>query len=422
MMINVLCNVSYRILAFKIAILLSLTLLPLTSVAQGLRISFSSPGKHAVWSAPDLSVPSSEGTLTDEDSYDLRGLLQDYVLVLDQVTGNIAYKRTRDIKGEWRVTSEDYKLIDKVVVQVEYKGKPVASASIRVNSSVPKVLDADSGGKATFHNVKAGKIEVEVAYRTKKRDRITRQSFEALINRTEAVPVLIVSVPNETATLEVAETPEPGEPKEAPANTETKGKSKSSDAPVVTNFLQNVLSFTLAIGVLATLLYFGLKWVLKNEDKTQDALNKLGVNMPAQDDPADDTPPIAPVIAPKPAPQIHLGDDAQVTPGVSVAPPTAIPAATLNSDPHLILPNGTSILIPEGTSTVGREATCEIALVGESTVSRNHASFDRAGNSLILKDLGSTNGTFVNGVQLKGEMPVKRGDTVQFGAVQARLE
>jgi len=63
-----------------------------------------------------------------------------------------------------------------------------------------------------------------------------------------------------------------------------------------------------------------------------------------------------------------------------------------------------------------------LSLVGESTVSRRHAQLSRSGGTVIVKDFGSTNGTFVNGVQLQGEKQLQVGDTVQFGSVRFRFE
>jgi len=39
-----------------------------------------------------------------------------------------------------------------------------------------------------------------------------------------------------------------------------------------------------------------------------------------------------------------------------------------------------------------------------------------------LTDLGSTNGTFVNGISLKATTPLRPGDTVQFGDLRFRYE
>ena len=75
----------------------------------------------------------------------------------------------------------------------------------------------------------------------------------------------------------------------------------------------------------------------------------------------------------------------------------------------LMLPAG-----PQRRFTIGREADCDLTLA-EETVSRWHASLVQADGSWLLDDLGSTNGTRVNGWRVTGPTPVAPGDCVSFG-------
>lgn len=70
-------------------------------------------------------------------------------------------------------------------------------------------------------------------------------------------------------------------------------------------------------------------------------------------------------------------------------------------------------------ATVGRHSSCAITL-DDSTVSREHAAFVRRGEEWWVVDLGSTNGTSVNGTRA-AELPVAAGDTVEFGGVTVEL-
>ena len=70
--------------------------------------------------------------------------------------------------------------------------------------------------------------------------------------------------------------------------------------------------------------------------------------------------------------------------------------------------------------TVGRRATSDLKL-GDPSVSGRHARFSRSDELLVLEDLGSTNGTLVNGDTLRGRRALVEGDVVQFGAVEFRL-
>jgi diguanylate cyclase (GGDEF)-like protein len=63
---------------------------------------------------------------------------------------------------------------------------------------------------------------------------------------------------------------------------------------------------------------------------------------------------------------------------------------------------------------VGRDTACAIQLDDDS-VSRRHATIDFDGESHIVRDLGSTNGTFVNEQRLNTPYPLTAGDRVRFG-------
>ena len=72
---------------------------------------------------------------------------------------------------------------------------------------------------------------------------------------------------------------------------------------------------------------------------------------------------------------------------------------------------------PEGTVKVGRASDADV-LVDHKSVSKGHAEFTLGeGPKLVLKDLGSTNGTFVNNRKLPENTPtsVFPDDTLRFG-------
>lgn len=74
----------------------------------------------------------------------------------------------------------------------------------------------------------------------------------------------------------------------------------------------------------------------------------------------------------------------------------------------------TTIAGPQGRFTIGRESACDMTLADE-TVSRWHASLELSAGGWLLADLGSTNGTRLNGWRVTGPMPVRAGDMVSFG-------
>ena len=71
-------------------------------------------------------------------------------------------------------------------------------------------------------------------------------------------------------------------------------------------------------------------------------------------------------------------------------------------------------------SRVGRSQENEVVL-NDTFVSTQHARLSWNGRGWIVEDLGSTNGTRVNGKPVKKIMPVKPGDTLEFGRVKGRL-
>src|SRR6266508_841445 len=64
--------------------------------------------------------------------------------------------------------------------------------------------------------------------------------------------------------------------------------------------------------------------------------------------------------------------------------------------------------------TIGRDSVNEI-VINDAEISRRHARLTFQGGKYVLEDLGSTNGTFVNGQRLAGPRVLKAGEVVSFG-------
>ncbi|MER6395051.1 DUF1707 and FHA domain-containing protein [Kitasatospora sp. NPDC001603] len=70
--------------------------------------------------------------------------------------------------------------------------------------------------------------------------------------------------------------------------------------------------------------------------------------------------------------------------------------------------------------TIGRVPGSGLRL-HDASVSRHHAELRREGEDWVLYDLGSTNGTHVNGLRVAGGVRVRAGDQVRFGNLEFRL-
>ncbi|WP_055494668.1 DUF1707 and FHA domain-containing protein [Streptomyces sp. TP-A0356] len=84
--------------------------------------------------------------------------------------------------------------------------------------------------------------------------------------------------------------------------------------------------------------------------------------------------------------------------------------------PKLLLPHPDS----PWALRIGRDPASGLRLSHE-TVSRVHAELRRQGGLWVLRDLGSTNGTTVNGRRVIGAAVVRDGDQVSFGTMTFRL-
>jgi pSer/pThr/pTyr-binding forkhead associated (FHA) protein len=70
--------------------------------------------------------------------------------------------------------------------------------------------------------------------------------------------------------------------------------------------------------------------------------------------------------------------------------------------------------------TIGRAAGCQIPL-DDSYASQLHARVFRRNGDLLVEDLGSTNGTFLNRKKVDAAVPIRKGDRLQVGKTVLEL-
>jgi hypothetical protein len=86
----------------------------------------------------------------------------------------------------------------------------------------------------------------------------------------------------------------------------------------------------------------------------------------------------------------------------------------------LVLPSGDRFALTESVISVGRHPDCNLVLA-DPNVSRNHAEIRPKGDRFEVVDLGSTNGTRINGVRVDTQL-LQDGDEISFGNTRMRFE
>jgi hypothetical protein len=86
----------------------------------------------------------------------------------------------------------------------------------------------------------------------------------------------------------------------------------------------------------------------------------------------------------------------------------------------LVLPDGRRVQLGDEPAVIGRLPDCAVSLT-DSQVSRRHAEVRPAGTGFAVADLGSMNGTTVNGVAVR-EQALEDGDEIGVGSTTIRFE
>lgn len=113
--------------------------------------------------------------------------------------------------------------------------------------------------------------------------------------------------------------------------------------------------------------------------------------------------------APRPAPE--------PTPAAAPARPGRL--LVLASD---VLPPGAAIVLDAPEVLIGRDPTAQALLEGDGFVSARHALVRVRGGGPSVIDLGSTNGTFVNGERIAAETALEDGDEIAIGSTRMVYE
>lgn len=71
---------------------------------------------------------------------------------------------------------------------------------------------------------------------------------------------------------------------------------------------------------------------------------------------------------------------------------------------------------------IGRQSDCDVALTQSRKISRKHCCIAQVDNKFVVRDLGSTNGVFLNGTRIQREATISIGDDLVIGDVHFRMQ
>ncbi len=86
------------------------------------------------------------------------------------------------------------------------------------------------------------------------------------------------------------------------------------------------------------------------------------------------------------------------------------------------LENGETFALDSAPISVGRGANNDIPISGDEYASSRHARIEPRRDGVWIEDIGSTNGTFVNGIQIDRPRRLSQGDVIRVGETDLRFE
>src|SRR3954454_4851870 len=87
----------------------------------------------------------------------------------------------------------------------------------------------------------------------------------------------------------------------------------------------------------------------------------------------------------------------------------------------LTSPEGQQVVTLGARNSLGRHPDSSIQIL-DKIVSKEHCRIALEGDTWVLEDLDSLNGTFLNGNRVSGKHPLTHGDEFSLGATRARFE
>ena len=103
---------------------------------------------------------------------------------------------------------------------------------------------------------------------------------------------------------------------------------------------------------------------------------------------------------------------------VPVEPEIEVPATEIGPGGALVVTRGPNVgarfALEHVITTAGRHPDSDIFL-DDVTVSRRHVELERGTSGSVVRDVGSLNGTYLNGQRIEGDAAIRNGDELQVG-------
>ncbi len=352
------------------------------------------------------------------------------IYVDDAQTGNVA-ESPFPANGMLVLHTTDFSYVRKVIVNVTYSGQPVTAALVSLtaaNYSKQVDMTPTDQGNVSFDDVPAGKAVLTITYGQNLSDR------KDLMISTDhpAGPVTIpAALSNKTDTISAQSAAStPAAPAGNAPQTAPKPVAGPQPLPKPTGGnpagqLINLLVGVVLVGGAVYLLY---RW--SKSGGMGDYLKKLGVDShptaPAGGAGTLNNAPPPPVTDPSLCSFCGQKKDAMGNCACTLSGGVTSPAPAMGNQPRLVASGGlySGNIYPLSGSqvSIGRDATNAVPLSNDNTVSRRHATIEQSGGSYVIRDEGSSNGVYVNGVKISGMQPLHSGDEIQIGNTRFRFE
>ncbi|MEN6357936.1 MAG: FHA domain-containing protein [Armatimonadota bacterium] len=342
------------------------------------------------------------------------------LFVMNKKTGNMAivdYAAPKDAKSAKPIDlkSDDFQYVRSVRLKIVTEdGAPVARGIVHITdgmgTDMNTVLTPADQGYASFSDVATGEISVKVDAEGLKK---TKDSDIELPEKRDTLGFeRDIKVSGDVDSL----------PAEAAAATNDHS-AKPAAKPGAESYILPSIVGVIFIAIIIAVFYS----IFKSKGITAgEALKKMGVELPGDQ--------AANVPAPEPQSPVDPNicqfcgqrKDANGNCACTIAPGASpFGGQSQSAGPRLIGTQGAYAAqifdIPAGSSVIGREASNQISLTGDSTASRRHATITSANGEYTIRDEGSSNGTFVNGARIT-EQKLTPGDEIQIGGSKFRFE